>query len=285
MGRRQSKNTLNNRKTNMTPPESRDSTPARSEKPNTEDEEEMDLKNYLRKMIEIFKEETRKSLKEIEEKTSKKLHEMEEKTNQRIQEVNKSLKESKESQEKTTKQVKEALKTVQGMKAEIDTIKKTQTQNEGMLELERLDKQSGTKDVSITNRIQVMEERISVVEDSLEDIQSSTKEVQKIPNTKYPGNMGHCEKAKPKNNRYRRRSVAYWLAVDFFICLHLFLEEGSSFSGVMDYRHMPKVVLQDLEAFIDLFHTLLKTWKCNGKPTCRVPSYTLEYGSSEYMPD
>ncbi|ERE69547.1 Transposase, L1 containing protein [Cricetulus griseus] len=92
MGRRLNKNTLNNRKTSMTPPESRDSTPARSEKPNTEDEEEMDLKNYLRKMIETFKEETRKSLKEIEEKTSKNLHEVEKKTNQKIQEINKFLK-------------------------------------------------------------------------------------------------------------------------------------------------------------------------------------------------
>ena len=73
MGRRQNKNSLNNRKTYMTTPESRDSTTARSEKPNTEDEEEMDLKSYLRKMIETFKEETRKSLKEIEEKTSKKI--------------------------------------------------------------------------------------------------------------------------------------------------------------------------------------------------------------------
>ncbi|MGE9715139.1 hypothetical protein ACQP3F_26320 [Escherichia coli] len=45
MGRKQNKNPLNNRKTYMTPPESRDSTPARSEKPNTEVEEEMDLKN------------------------------------------------------------------------------------------------------------------------------------------------------------------------------------------------------------------------------------------------
>ncbi|ERE67250.1 LINE-1 type transposase domain-containing protein 1 [Cricetulus griseus] len=45
-----------------------------------------------------------------------------------------------------------------------------------MLEMERLDKQSGTKDVSITNRIQEMEERISAIEDSLEDIHSSAKE-------------------------------------------------------------------------------------------------------------
>ena len=138
MGRRQNKNSLNNRKTNMTPTESRDSTPAIAEKPNTVHEEEMDLKIYLSKMIETFKEETIKSLKEIEEKASKKLHEMEEKTNQEIQEINKSLKESKETQEKTSKQVKEVLETVHSMKAEIDTIKKTQ--NEAMLEMERLDK-------------------------------------------------------------------------------------------------------------------------------------------------
>ena len=70
--------------------------------------------------------------------------------------------------------MKETLETVQSMKAEIDTIKKTQ--NEAMLDLERLDKRSGTKDVSITNRIQEMEERISAIEDSLEDLHSSTKE-------------------------------------------------------------------------------------------------------------
>ncbi|ERE73702.1 Transposase, L1 containing protein [Cricetulus griseus] len=172
--RRQNKNLLNNRKTNMTPPESRDSTPARSENPNTVHEEEIDLKNYLIKMIETFKEETRKSLEEIEEKANKKLHKMEEKTNQKIQEINKSLRESKETQETTTKEVKEALETVQSMKAELDTIKKTQ--NDVMLEMERLDKRSGTKDVSITNRTQETEETISAIEDSLEDIHSSTKE-------------------------------------------------------------------------------------------------------------
>ncbi|MGE9641449.1 hypothetical protein ACQP3J_30925, partial [Escherichia coli] len=70
--------------------------------------------------------------------------------------------------------MKEALEIVQNMKAEIHTIKKTQ--NETMLEMERLDKRSGTKDVSVSNRIQEMEERISATEDSLEDIHSSTKE-------------------------------------------------------------------------------------------------------------
>ena len=68
----------------------------------------------------------------------------------------------------------EARKTVQNTKAEIGTIKKPQ--NGAMLEMERLDKWSGTKDVSKTNRIQEMEERISVIEDLLEYIHSSTKE-------------------------------------------------------------------------------------------------------------
>ena len=45
--------------------------------------------------------------------------------------------------------------------------------------MERLDKRSGSKDVSITNRIQEMEERISATEDSLEDLYSSTKENRK----------------------------------------------------------------------------------------------------------
>lgn len=55
-----------------------------------------------------------------------------------MQEINKSLKENKESQEKITKQVKETFQTVQGLKAEIETIKKTQSK--GMLEIEKLSK-------------------------------------------------------------------------------------------------------------------------------------------------
>ncbi|EGW04030.1 Putative transposase element L1Md-A101/L1Md-A102/L1Md-A2 [Cricetulus griseus] len=44
-----------------------------------------------------------------------------------------------------------------------------------MLEIEKLGKRSGTTDVSITNRIQEMEERISGVEDSLEYSHGSKK--------------------------------------------------------------------------------------------------------------
>ena len=42
--------------------------------------------------------------------------------------------------------------------------------------MEKVGKQSGTTDVSITNRIQEMEERISGVEDTIEEIDSLAKE-------------------------------------------------------------------------------------------------------------
>jgi hypothetical protein len=51
-------------------------------------------------------------------------------------------------------------KTIQDLKMEVETIKKTQ--RETSLEIEILGKKSGTIDVSISNRIQEMEERISV---------------------------------------------------------------------------------------------------------------------------
>jgi prefoldin subunit 5 len=49
-------------------------------------------------------------------------------------------------------------KTIQDLKREVDTIKKTLS--EAMLEIETLGKKSGTIDVSISNRIQKMAERI-----------------------------------------------------------------------------------------------------------------------------
>ena len=49
-----------------------------------------------------------------------------------------------------------------------------------MLEIENLEKKSGIIDVSISNRIQEMEERISGAEDSIENISTTIKE-----NTKY----------------------------------------------------------------------------------------------------
>jgi predicted nucleic acid-binding Zn-ribbon protein len=95
-------------------------------------------------------------------------------------------------------------KTVQDLNMEVETIKKTQ--RETTLEIETLGKKSGAIDVSISNRIQDMEERISGAEDSIENIDTTIKEkckMQKDPNSKHPGNPGHNEKSKPTNNRSR----------------------------------------------------------------------------------
>ncbi|KAL6089662.1 hypothetical protein STEG23_012666 [Scotinomys teguina] len=64
--------------------------------------------------------------------------------------------------------------TVQDLKIEIKTIKKTQT--EGRLQIENLTKRTGTTDARISNRMQEMEPRISDAEDTIEKIDSSVKE-------------------------------------------------------------------------------------------------------------
>jgi predicted nucleic acid-binding Zn-ribbon protein len=65
-------------------------------------------------------------------------------------------------------------KTILDLKREVDTIKKTQS--EVTLDIETLGKKSGKIDVSISNRIQEMEERISGAEDSTENIGTKIKE-------------------------------------------------------------------------------------------------------------
>ena len=64
-------------------------------------------------------------------------------------------------------------KTIQDLKMEIETIKKSQ--RETTLEIEILGKKSGTIDLSISNRIQEMEERISGAEDSIEKMHTTIK--------------------------------------------------------------------------------------------------------------
>ena len=86
-------------------------------------------------------------------------------------ETQKSLK---ELQENTTKQVIKLNKTIQDLKREVETIKKTQ--RETTLEIEILGKKSGIIDLSISNRIQEMEERISGTEDSIENMDTTIKE-------------------------------------------------------------------------------------------------------------
>jgi prefoldin subunit 5 len=66
-------------------------------------------------------------------------------------------------------------KTIQDLKREGDTIKKTQ--RETTMEIETLGKKSGTIDASIRNRIQEMEERISGAEDSIEKMGTQSKKM------------------------------------------------------------------------------------------------------------
>jgi hypothetical protein len=72
------------------------------------------------------------------------------------------------------KQVKEMNKTIQDLKMEMETIKKSQ--RETTLKLENLGKISGVIDARITNRIQEIEERISGVEHTIENIETTVKE-------------------------------------------------------------------------------------------------------------
>jgi uncharacterized coiled-coil protein SlyX len=70
--------------------------------------------------------------------------------------------------------VKELNKTIKDLKMKVETIKKSQ--RETTLEIENLGKRSGVTDVSITNRIQEIEERISGAEDTIENIDTTVKE-------------------------------------------------------------------------------------------------------------
>jgi hypothetical protein len=65
-------------------------------------------------------------------------------------------------------------KIMQNVKMEVETIKKIQRKT--ILEIETLGKKSGTIDVSISNRIQEIEERISGTEDSIENNDKTIKE-------------------------------------------------------------------------------------------------------------
>lgn len=65
----------------------------------------------------------------------------------------------------------------------MEAIKKTQT--EAILEIENLRKTTGTTNISITNRIQEMEERVSGVEDMIEE-NNQRNQSKKTQNQKSP---------------------------------------------------------------------------------------------------
>jgi hypothetical protein len=73
------------------------------------------------------------------------------------------------------------------------------------MEIETLGKKSGTIDVSISNRIQEMEENLRCRRFHREHQYNNQRnyKMQKDPNSKHPGNSGHNEKTKPTDNRSR----------------------------------------------------------------------------------
>ena len=94
-------------------------------------------------------------------------------------------------------------KTIQDLKMEIETMKKSQ--RETALKLENLGKRSEVIGASIINRIQEIEERISGVEDSIENTDTTVKmQKQKATNPKYSGISRYYVKIKPKSNRNKR---------------------------------------------------------------------------------
>jgi predicted nucleic acid-binding Zn-ribbon protein len=70
--------------------------------------------------------------------------------------------------------LKELNKTIQDLKIEVETMKKSQ--REVTLEIENLEKRSGVIDVRITKRIHKVEERISDAEDTIQNIDITFKE-------------------------------------------------------------------------------------------------------------
>jgi hypothetical protein len=148
-------------------------------------------------LVEDLKKGINNSLKEIQENTTKQVEVLKESQENTAKQVDVLKEETqkylKELQENTTKQVIELNKTIQDLKREVETIKKIQ--REKTLETETLGKKSGTIDVSISNRIQEMEERISGAEENAKCKKILTQNIQGIPE--------HNEKTKPTDNRSR----------------------------------------------------------------------------------
>jgi hypothetical protein len=85
-------------------------------------------------------------------------------------------------------------KTIPDLKMEVETIKKMQMETD--LGIEILGNKSGTRDASISNRIQEMEENLRCRRFHRKHGHSNQRKckMQKDPNSKHPGNPGHNEK-------------------------------------------------------------------------------------------
>jgi DNA anti-recombination protein RmuC len=107
----------------------------------TAESQDSDQKSLLMMMMEDFKKDINNSLKEIQENTGKQVEALKEETQKSFKEL----------QKNTIKQVKEMNKSIQDLKMEMETIKKSQ--RETALELGNLRKKLRVIDASITNSI------------------------------------------------------------------------------------------------------------------------------------
>lgn len=100
-----------------------------------------------------------------------------------------------ETYENTNKQGKEMNKTVQDLKVEIESAKKTLPH--GYLK-RKIGHQTVASEKNLTNRIQKLEEKISSIEDMIEERNILVKENFKCLNSgrKDSGHLGHQEKTK-----------------------------------------------------------------------------------------
>ena len=109
------------------------------------------------------KEERQKSLKELQKNVGQQVEAMKEEAQKSIKEIH----------ENTIKQAKDLSTSIQVLKTEVETTKKSQ--RETTLEIENLGKKSGAIDANINNRIQNIEERISDAKDAIETSDSTVK--------------------------------------------------------------------------------------------------------------
>jgi len=140
MARGKRRNPSNRNQDYMASLEPNTPTKANTEYPNTPQKQDLDLKSHLIMMLENFKKDMKNSLRETQENKNKQVEAYRE-------ESQKSLKEFQEN------------KWVKGLKMEIEAIKKGH--RETTLDIENQRKKQGAVDISITNRIQVIEERES----------------------------------------------------------------------------------------------------------------------------
>jgi hypothetical protein len=169
-------------------------TPPSTGHPNTPEKLDSDLKVYLMMMIEDVKKDFNNSLKEIQENTAKQVEDLKD-------EAQKSIR---VSQENTTKQVMELNQTIQDLKREVDTIKKTQSEATLGIKKPRKEiwnyrckhQQQNTRDGR---------ESLRCTRFHREHRQNNQRKqkMQKDPNSKHPGNPVHNEKNKPTDNRSR----------------------------------------------------------------------------------